>query len=71
MVVFAKDGIEVRNFLGAKPPLVELSEPVYELEIHGELEVQKKQRGYQPGETSWLGRPRHKSPGERSAMQFI
>ena len=42
MAVFAKDGIEVRNLLRARPPLVEPSEPVYEVEITGETEAQKK-----------------------------
>ena len=42
--VFAKDGIEVRNLLRARPPLIELSEPVYEVEVTGETEAQKKNR---------------------------
>ena len=33
MVVFAKDGIEIRNLLRARPTLVEPTEPVYEVEI--------------------------------------
>ena len=41
--VFAKDGIEVRN-LRARPVLVEPAEPIYELEIFGETETQKKNR---------------------------
>ena len=36
------DGIEVRNLLRARPPLVEPSEPVYEIEITGESEAHKK-----------------------------
>ena len=41
---FAKDGIEVRNLLRARPQLVEPSAPVYEVEITGETEAQKKNR---------------------------
>ena len=44
MAVFAKDGIEIRNLLRARPTLVEPSEPVYELEITGETEAQRKNR---------------------------
>ena len=44
MVVFAKDGIEKRNLLRARPTLVEPAEPVYELEIQGETEAQRKNR---------------------------
>ena len=44
MAVFAKDGIEIRNLLRAKPPLVEPSEPLYEVEIVGKTEAQKKNR---------------------------
>ena len=36
------DGIEVRNLLGSRAPLVEPSEPVYEIEITGETEAQKR-----------------------------
>ena len=44
MAKFAKDGIEVRNLLRARPHLVEPSEPVYEVEITGETEAQRKNR---------------------------
>ena len=44
MAVFARDGIEIRNLLRAKPPLVEPSEPLYEDEIVGKTEAQKKNR---------------------------
>ena len=44
MAIFAKDGIEVRNLLRARPTLVEPAEPVYELEITGETEAQRKNR---------------------------
>ena len=44
MAIFAKDGIEVRNLLRARPALVEPQEPVYEVEITGETEAQKKNR---------------------------
>ena len=42
--VFAKDGIEVKNLLRAKPPLIEPTEPNYELELSGKTEAQKKNR---------------------------
>ena len=42
MAVFAKDGIEIRNLLRVRPTLVEPAEPVYELEITGETQAQKK-----------------------------
>ena len=44
MAVFAKDGIEIRNLLRARPTLVEPAEPVYELEIQGETGAQRKSR---------------------------
>ena len=44
MAVIAKDGIEVRNLLRAKPPLVEPTEPIYEVEIISETEAQRKNR---------------------------
>ena len=44
MVVFAEDGIEVRNLQRNKPPLVEFTEPKYEVEITGETEAQKENR---------------------------
>ena len=44
MAVFAKDGIEIRNLLRARPTLVEPAEPVYELEITGETEAQRINR---------------------------
>ena len=44
MAVFAKDGIEIRILLRARPTLVETAEPVYKLEIQGETEAQRKNR---------------------------
>ena len=44
MPVFAKDGIEIRNLLRARPTLVEPAEPVYEIEINGETDAQRKNR---------------------------
>ena len=44
MAVFAKDCIEIRNLLRTRTPLVEPSEPVYEVEITGEMEAQRKNR---------------------------
>ena len=41
MAVFAKDGIEIQNFLRTRPLLVEL---VYAVEITGETEAQRKNR---------------------------
>ena len=42
--IFAKDGIEVRKLLRARPALVEPPEPVYEIEITGETDAQRKNR---------------------------
>ena len=44
MAVLAKDGIEIRNLLRTRPQLVEPSEPIYEVEITGEMEAQRKNR---------------------------
>ena len=44
MAIFAKDGIEVRNLLRARPALVEPPEPVYQIEITGETDAQRKIR---------------------------
>ena len=44
MAVFAKDWIEIRNLLRARPTLVEPAKFVYELEIQGETEAQRKNR---------------------------
>ena len=49
--VFAKDGIEVRKLQRTKPPLVDPTEPIYELEITGETEEQKKNREVRNQET--------------------
>ena len=42
--VFAKDGIEIRNILHDKLELVDLTEPVFEVEITGKTEAQRKNR---------------------------
>ena len=44
MAVFARDGIENRNLLRARPTLIEPAEPVYEVEITGETDAQRKNR---------------------------
>ena len=44
MAVFAKNGNEKRNWLRARPTLVEPAEPVYAVEITGETEAQRKNR---------------------------
>ena len=44
MAVFAKDGIEIRNLLRARPQLVESSEPVYEVKITDETDAQRTNR---------------------------
>ena len=44
IAVFAKDGIKVKNLQRNKPQLVEPTEPIYEVEINGETEPQKKNR---------------------------
>ena len=53
--MFAKDGIEIRNLLRARPQLVEPSEPVYEVEITGETEAKRKNRDirYQEKRVGW------------------
>ena len=69
MAVFAKDGIETRNLLRTRPQLVEPSEPVYEVEITGETEAQRKNREVRNQEKkSGLGKPRDKSAGKRSSV---
>ena len=45
MPLFAKYGIEVRFLLSVKPPVTEPTEPTYEVEITGETEAQKINRG--------------------------
>ena len=44
MAVFAKDAIEIRNLSRARPTFVEPVESVYEFEITGETEAQRKNR---------------------------
>ena len=44
MAVFAKDGIEIRNLLRARPTLVGPAEHVYEVELTGEREAERKNR---------------------------
>ena len=44
MAVFAKDGMEIRNLLRARPTHVEPAETVYEIEITGEIDAQRKNR---------------------------
>ena len=72
MAVFTKDGIEVRNLLRARPPLFEPSEPVYEVEITGETEAQKKNRKVRNQENR-VGWENHvikaQEKGERSMLK--
>ena len=56
MAVFAKDGIEVRNLLRKRPPLVESSEPVYEFEITGETDAQRKTARSVIKKKGWAGK---------------
>ena len=44
MAVTAKYEIEVSNSLRTQPPLVEPSEPIYEVKITGEMKTLKKKR---------------------------
>ena len=44
MAVFAKDENGVRNLQKNKPEIVEPTEPIYEIEITGDTEAQKKNR---------------------------
>ena len=56
MAVFAKDGIEIRNTLRTKPQLVEPSEAVYEVEINGATEAQRKNREVVIKRKKWAGK---------------
>ena len=56
MAVFAKDGIEIKNLLRARPTLVEPAEPVYEIKITGETDAQRKNREVCNQKKEWLGR---------------
>ena len=69
MAVFAKDGIEIRNLLRTRPYLVEPSEPVYEVEITGDTEAQRKNREVRNQEKR-LGWENNviKSAGKRSSV---
>ena len=53
LALFAKDGIEIRTILRTRPPLVEPSEPVYEVEITGETEAQRKNREVHIKKKEW------------------
>ena len=46
MAVFAKDGVEVKKLQRNKPQLVEPTEHIYEVEINGETEAQKKNQEF-------------------------
>ena len=67
IAVFARDGIEVRNLQGNKPALVEPTEPIYEIEITGETEAQKKNREARNQKENRLGEPRDESQREGSS----
>ena len=59
MIVFAKDGIEVKVLPRTKPPMLEPIEPIYEAEITGESEAQKRNNRdirNQEKQTSHLGK---------------
>ena len=60
MVVFSKDGIEVRNMIRTKSPLIEPTEPIFEVKITGETETQKKNRDVRKQEkrVDWENRVR-------------
>ena len=55
MAVFAKDGIEIRNLLRARPKLVEPVKPAYEVQITGETDAHRKNRevGNQEKRVGW------------------
>ena len=66
MTAFAKDGINVRKLLRTKPPLTKPAEPIYKIEITGEMEAQKTNRDViKPREASLLGKPREKNQRKR------
>ena len=56
MAVFAKDGVEVRILLRAKPPLLEPREPIYELEISSETEAQRKNQDKRKQKNELVGK---------------
>ena len=47
MAVLAKDGKEVRTLLRARPRIKEPTEPIYELEVNNETEIEKRKRDLQ------------------------
>ena len=56
MAVPAKDGIEIQYLLRTRPQLVEPTEPVFEVKITGEMEVQRKNREVRIQEKKWAGK---------------
>ena len=72
-----KDGIKVKNLQRNKPQLVEPTEPIYEVEINGETEPQKKNRDVRNQEkrVGWerelVGRTTWDSPRKGSLMQLV
>ena len=44
MAVLAKDGKKVRMLLQSRTPIIEPTEPIYEIEIKGETEAEKEKR---------------------------
>ena len=51
MAILAKDGIEVRTLRHVKPRAIEPTEPIYELEITGKTEAEKRKQDIQkPGD---------------------
>ena len=67
MAVFAKDGIKVRNFQRNKPPLLEPTEPIYEVEITGETKLKRKIGRFATRKRESVGR-RSESPPKGSSM---
>ena len=47
MAILAKDGIEVRTLRHVKPRAIEPTEPIYELEITGKTEAEKRKQDIQ------------------------
>ena len=55
MAVLAEDDVEVRTLLRAKPPFIEPTELIFELEITGETEAEKRKH---ISKSHWTVRPK-------------
>ena len=70
MTVLVEDGTEVRTQLRAKPPIIEPTESIYELEINGKKEAKKRKMRYKkPGEEGQSGKSNRKSSRMTTILQ--